>query len=219
MNYNYIEYKRGQKVGNCTFIIDPISRNKIRHAIFECPKCNRYFNARISAVKCGNTSTCGCTKVRGAVKHGMSKHILYPTWCSIIARCYNSNSRIYKYYGGRNISMCDEWKNNPISFFNYVKLLDNYRRDGYSIDRINNDGNYEPGNLRWATQREQMLNSRHNCKGVFRTGHRYYSRIRVNNIIYRLGSFKTEREGILARDKFIIEHSLTKYKLQILEIK
>ena len=81
---------------------------------------------------------------------------LYTAWKSMRFRCINQNNRSYKYYGGRGISICDEWQ-----------LFDNFRnwaikngiRGGLTIDRINNDGNYERGNCRWATRAIQTENS------------------------------------------------------------
>ena len=75
-------------------------------------------------------------------------------------RCSNSNNVAYKYYGGRGIEVYNEWKDDFKAFFDYIMKLPNAMKSGYSIDRINNDGNYEPGNVRWATHTDQMNNTR-----------------------------------------------------------
>lgn len=84
----------------------------------------------------------------------------YCSWQAIRARCYNKNHTSYKNYGGRGIIMCEEWYNNYHSFYQYVSNLPDYEKEGYTIDRINNDGNYEPGNVRWASPKMQTNNRR-----------------------------------------------------------
>lgn len=94
-----------------------------------------------------------CTDVR------LSLSIVeYRAWSSMKTRCYNRNSPNYRYYGGRGISVCDRWLN---SFQTFLRDVGNRPGPGYSLDRYpNNDGNYEPGNVRWATKREQQNNTR-----------------------------------------------------------
>jgi hypothetical protein len=92
--------------------------------------------------------------------HGMKGTKIYHVWDSIKYRCLNPNYRQWKDYGGRGVTICDEWAKSFEAFYDYVSKLPNYRGKGYSIDRINNDGNYEPGNVRWATRIEQNRNRR-----------------------------------------------------------
>ena len=68
-------------------------------------------------------------------------------------RCYNTNSQNFKYYGGKGVSVCDEWRNNSQAFYDWV-MTHGYK-DGLTLDRIDNDGNYEPSNCRWVTMKEQ----------------------------------------------------------------
>ena len=116
----------------------------------------------------GRCKSCGCyakdlfkemSKKRN-YKHGMAtradRKSEYRTWCHIKERCTNPNNKNYAIYGGRGIKICPGWEHNFQEFFNYVKEKPGIK---YSLDRINNDGNYEPGNVRWATQKEQVNNS------------------------------------------------------------
>ena len=81
----------------------------------------------------------------------------YRCWVSIRQRCYNKNTIAYKNYGGRGIVVCDRWKK---SFVNFLEDMGRKGSEELSIDRINNDGNYEPVNCRWATRKEQFENNR-----------------------------------------------------------
>lgn len=82
------------------------------------------------------------------------------TWGSMKSRCNNPNNPSYKDYGGRGITVCDEWQHDFEAFLDHVSKLDHFGEEGYSIDRINNDAGYCPGNVRWATAKEQANNKR-----------------------------------------------------------
>jgi hypothetical protein len=90
-------------------------------------------------------------------EHGMARTPEYDIWVDMKGGCYNPNHHKYPDYGGRGIMVCDEWRHSFVPFLNHIGK----RPDpNLSLDRINNDGNYEPGNVRWATRIEQMRNQR-----------------------------------------------------------
>jgi len=90
-------------------------------------------------------------------KHGLRRTPEYAIWCTMKARCHNPNAKHYEYYGARGISVCERWRN---SFANFIEDMGRRPFDGLSIERYNNDGNYEPNNCVWATKTEQSRNRR-----------------------------------------------------------
>jgi hypothetical protein len=123
--------------------------------------CGNEVAAGITDIKTGKQKSCGCHKARLAADrhriHGLGFTPEYMIWKGIKSRCFNKNEAAYKHYGGRGITICDAWKDDPVAFINYVGKRPS---EAHSIDRINNDGNYEPGNVRWATPKEQANNQR-----------------------------------------------------------
>ena len=124
-----------------------------------------------SHLKNGNTASCGCLQKEIASEsqttHGRSYHPLYFVLDAMKQRCYNKNNKAYKNYGGRGITVCPEWRNEPEVFIDWAKA--NGYEIGLQIDRINNDGNYEPNNCRFVTRKENNNNRRDN-KGYFLLG-------------------------------------------------
>jgi len=97
---------------------------------------------------------------RQSKTHGFSQHWLYKPWQQMVRRCGNPAARGYKWYGARGISVYPPWQDSPQLFIEYVEQNLGPRPPKHSLDRINNDGNYEPGNIRWADQVTQIRNSR-----------------------------------------------------------
>lgn len=112
----------------------------------------------------GDTTSCGCYQKEKASEanstHGKSNNPIYRTFMRMIDRCENPHSKSYKDYGARGIKICDEWRNDPMKFYEW-SMKNGYRK-GLTIDRIDNDGNYEPNNCRWTTKLIQSNNRRTN---------------------------------------------------------
>ena len=87
-------------------------------------------------------------------------------WKDMKKRCFNTNCKAFEDYGGRGITVCQEWQDSFETFYGYVSQLPHFGEPGYSLDRINNDGNYEPGNVKWSTCKEQNNNRRNTRKAI-----------------------------------------------------
>ena len=94
-----------------------------------------------------------------ATLDGRSHHYLYYTWRGMLGRCYSSNHASYKYYGARGIKVCERW-HDPLKFYEDIERLLGPRPLGHTLDRKDNNGDYDPDNVRWATSVEQRLNDR-----------------------------------------------------------
>ena len=156
--------KVGTRFGRLEVVGIATPKNRRSRSVCKCD-CGKTVTRTNTELRRGLQS-CGCLLSDAHMKHGGSRRghreRLWEIFNGIKARCEHPKSNIYKYYGGRGISICRKWRDDYTKFREWA--LKNGYKDGLSIDRINPDGNYEPGNCRWITQREQCLNKRNNLR-------------------------------------------------------
>ena len=196
----------------------PTSKQKRKYVIAICPYCNNDFKTAEWNLKSGGTTKCrDCSyKIKDVNnrKHGDTETRLYKIWTGMTSRCYNKNNYNYQRYGGRGIKVCIEWREYK-SFKEWS--IENGYQDDLSIDRINNNGNYEPDNCRWADSKTQnrntrKINSRNTSgyRGVSLSNNKkkWCAYIRVDYKLINLGRYDLKTDAAKAYDNYITEHNL-----------
>ena len=135
--------------------------------------CGNRTTVASAHLRSGHTISCGCAHREQLdrfkninLSHGRTRgknpDKAYSTWLYIKSRCYNSHNAVYKWYGKKGIKLCEEWEKDPEAFCRYVETLERYHEPGTSIDRIDYQKGYEPGNIRWVSIKEQQRNKKNN---------------------------------------------------------
>ena len=155
----------GKKFGRLTVLKQ--SGTKHKECVWECMcDCGNKTNVISSNLRKGHTKSCGCLNTertkQANTKHGLYGTKIHSTYYNMKNRCYNPNYYLYKHYGGKGITVCDEWlgENGLSNFYNWS--LKNGYADDKSIDRIDNEKGYCPENCRWTTMKQQQNNRTNN---------------------------------------------------------
>ena len=159
-----IIFKENDTYSHLTIIreVEPViyGNNKKQRMVFCSCECGNTKNINLYHLLKGNVKSCGCLYTtissKNSIKHKMYNTPEYLSWKSMKSRCTNPKATGYKNYGERGIKICDRWLN---SFEDFLTDMGK-RPEGYSLDRINPNGNYEVSNCRWATTQEQSNNKR-----------------------------------------------------------
>jgi hypothetical protein len=200
------------------------SKKKYHFAIYKC-YCGNTFRCQTSHFNSGHTTSCGCYQVKVTTdrcfKHGMSNTKIFYVWANMITKCYNKKYKQYKDYGGRGIKMCNEWLHDSTAFINWA--MSHGYKEGLQINRINNDGNYEPSNCKFSDRPEQTQNTRllmvtntSGYRGVSRKHNKWVVQIGWNRKKYKLGSFDVLEKAAQVYNDFVVKNN-TYHPLNIIK--
>lgn len=160
----------GKVFGKLTVISDCTREDdKRRYVMAQCDCGSEPFRVSYTHIsgKVQHTKSCGCwyeeSRGKATITHGMRNTPMYSVWAAMKARCTNPNDRSYQNYGGRGITVCEEWINSFQNFYN--DMVDGYQ-DGVILDRIDNDGDYSKGNCRWTDMSVSNHNKRKRITGI-----------------------------------------------------
>lgn len=190
----------GMVFGRLTVTQKADKRGNRRQVMWICScECGNIVTTRGGSLTSGHTKSCGCL----AGTHKLSHHPIYSVWCDMIRRCTSINSKSYSNYGGRGIKVCDRWLESVGAF--YRDVVANYK-EGLELDRINNDGDYEPSNVRWVTHAQNQRNkgsfkgssSKYKGVGWDKAANKWTARISKDGRDKYLGCFTSEADAALA---------------------
>jgi hypothetical protein len=201
-----LEITKGDRFGMLTIIREVAKHGQYRAFRLRCD-CGEYCEVRLNHLRRTQdpVRSCGCRQKQGNHRtHNGSGTVMYKTWCGMKKRCGNPNDRSYPDYGGRGIKVCERWQ----MFENFLADMGERPSDEHQLDRIDNDGNYEPGNVRWATRQLQIRNRRKisGTKSQYRgvdlwKNQKWRARLVIDGKLKHLGMFDSEIEAARAYDK------------------
>ena len=202
MNLIGQKFNRLLVIGDAERYISP-SGHRMKQWLCRCD-CGKEIAVTTNHLRSGHTKSCGCYAKEVSIqnglkkKHGLTKTRIHRIWTQMKTRCFNPKDEHYKDYGGRGITICDEWLNNLQAFHDWA--IANGYSDELTIDRIDVNGNYEPSNCRWITTKEQNFNKRNTVfvtyKGETKTLAEWSSETGINyqTLFYRYKAGKTPDE-------------------------
>lgn len=204
----------GKKFNRLTVIEEGEKRGNFQYYLCRC-ECGEIKNVRMYDLLNNATKSCGClrreTILTQSKTHGMSGTRFYNIWSDMKQRCQNKNNVNYKNYGGRGVNICERWQKfenfKEDMYESYLKHVKKHGETETTIDRINNSGNYEQNNCRWATKKVQSTNRRlyknnsSGCSGVKwnKKARKWESSININGERKHLGTYEDKEMAIKAR--------------------
>lgn len=206
----------GDRYGRLIVLKELNKRHGVKkERVFQCLcDCGNKVEVPIGMLRNGNKKSCGCLQrearyAENRKSHGMSSHELFHTWYNMRRRCYEKDHDNYPFYGAKGVVMEDRWKDDVVTFINDVENSLGKRPKGFTLDRIDPNGNYFLDNLRWANKYDQALNKRNrsSCGEDYISKYEYGFKLEMKRDGYQRISyiFKDINNAINLRELWIKE--------------